>query len=59
VVDEISHEIIIALLKQKTAEDVYRVCKRIQLSIAARTGNKLLTWQFDRRTEFFNGTFEQ
>jgi transposase InsO family protein len=59
VVDEISHEIIIALLKRKTAEDVYRVSKKIQLSIAARTGNKLLTWQFDRGTEFLNSTFEQ
>ncbi len=59
VIDEISHEIIIALLKTKTAEVVYRVSKKIQLSITARTGNKLLTWQFDRGTEFFNTTFEQ
>ena len=41
------------------SKDVHRVCKRIQLSIAARTSNKLLTWQFDRGTEFLNGTFEQ
>jgi transposase InsO family protein len=59
VVDEISHEIIIALLKRKTAEDVYRVSKKIQLTVAARTGNKLLTWQFDRGTEFLNSTFEK
>jgi hypothetical protein len=58
-VDEISHEIIVALLKRKTAEDVQRVCKTIQLSITARTGNKLLTWQFDRGTEFLNSTFER
>ena len=59
VVDEISHEVVIALLKQKTAEDVCRVSKTIQLSIAARTGSKLLTWQFDRGTEFLNSTFEK
>ncbi len=44
VVDEISHEIVVALLKRKTAIEVQRVCKQIQLSITARTGNKLLTW---------------
>jgi len=59
VVDEISHEIVIALLKRKTAEDVHRVCKTIQQSITARTGHKLLTWQFDRGTEFLNSTFER
>jgi hypothetical protein len=47
------------LLKRKTAEDVHRVSQKIQLSIAARTGNKLLTWQFDRGTEFLNSTFEK
>jgi IS30 family transposase len=59
VVDEISHEILIALVKRKTAEDVQRVCKKIQLSIAARTNKKLITWQFDRGTEFPNDTFER
>jgi transposase InsO family protein len=59
VVDEISHEIVVALLKRKTAEDVQRVCKTIQLLITARTGHKLLTWQFDRGTEFLNSTFEK
>jgi hypothetical protein len=59
VVDEISHEIIIASLKTKTAEVVHRVSKKIQQSITARTGNKLQTWQFDRGTELFNTTFEQ
>jgi hypothetical protein len=59
VVDEITHEIVTALLKKKTAEDVQRVCQKIQLMIAARAGNKLLTWQFDRGTEFLNGTFEK
>jgi hypothetical protein len=49
----------IALLKRKTAEDVYRVSKKIQLAITARTGHKLLTWQFDRGTEFLNNSFEQ
>ncbi len=59
VVDEISQEIVIALLQKKTAEEVCRVCKKIQLLISARTSNKLLTWQFDRGTEFLNSTFEQ
>jgi transposase InsO family protein len=59
VVDEISHEVVIGLLKRKTADDVYRVCKQIQMAIAARTGTKLLTWQFDRGTEFLNSTFEK
>jgi hypothetical protein len=57
--DEISNEIVVALLKTKTAENVCRVSKRIQLMISARTGNKLLTWQFDRGTEFLNSTFER
>jgi hypothetical protein len=48
-----------SLLKRKTAEDVYRVSQKIQLSIAARTSNKLLTWQFDRETKFLNSTFER
>jgi transposase InsO family protein len=59
VMDEISNEIVVALLKNKTAENVCRVSKRIQLMISARTGNKLLTWQFDRGTEFLNSTFER
>ncbi len=59
VVDEISSEIVIALLKTKTAEAVCRVSKNIQLIITARTGNKLLTWQFDRGSEFLKATFEQ
>ncbi len=45
-------------MKRKTAADVQRVCEKIQLSITARTGNKLLTWQCDRGTELLNGTFE-
>jgi transposase InsO family protein len=59
VIDEISSEIVIALLKTKTAEAVCRVSKKIQLIITARTGTKLLTWQFDRGSEFLNATFEQ
>jgi transposase InsO family protein len=59
VVDEISQETVVALLKRKTAEDVCRVSKKIQLLISARTGNKLQTWQFDRGTEFLNSAFEQ
>jgi transposase InsO family protein len=59
VVDEVSQEIVIALLRNKTAAEVCRVCKKIQMLISARTRNKLLTWQFDRGTEFLNSTFEQ
>jgi hypothetical protein len=58
VVDEISQEIVVALLKRKTAEIVCNMCKKIQLLISARSGNKLLTWQFDRGTEFLNSSFE-
>jgi transposase InsO family protein len=58
VMDEISSEIIIALLKNKTAEAVFRVCQKIHHIIAARTGNMLLTWQFDRGSEFLNSKFE-
>jgi hypothetical protein len=47
------------LLKNKTAEAVHRIGEKVQLLIAARTGNKLLTWQFDRGTEFLNSTFEK
>jgi hypothetical protein len=56
--DEVSSEIIIALLKTKTAEAVLRVCQKIQLIIAARTSNKILTWQFDRGSEFLNSAVE-
>ena len=59
VIDEISNEIVIALLKTKTAEAVHRVAKKIQLIITARTGNTLLTWQFDRGSEFLNAIFEK
>ena len=58
VIDEISSEIVIALLKTKTAESVLRVCQKIQRIIGARTGNKLLTWQFDRGSEFLNFKFD-
>jgi hypothetical protein len=33
--------------------------KKIQSMILARTGHKLLTWQFDRGSEFLNRIFEQ
>ncbi len=57
--DEISHEVVIALLKNKTAENVCAVSRKIHAMISARTGNKFLTWQFDRDTEFLNSSFEQ
>ncbi len=43
VIDEITREMSIALLKRQTAENVHCVCQKIQLAISARTGNKLLT----------------
>jgi hypothetical protein len=55
----INYSDIIVLLKTKTAEAVCRVSKKIRLIITARTGDKLLTWQFDRGSEFLNATFEQ
>jgi transposase InsO family protein len=58
VIDEISSEVVIALLKTKTAEAVYSVSRKIQQIITARTGSKLRTWQFDRGSEFLNAIFD-
>jgi transposase InsO family protein len=59
VVDEISKEIMIALLKRKTAAEVNNTCRQILAIIWARTENKLKTWQFDRGTEFLNSHFSK
>jgi transposase InsO family protein len=58
VIDEVSSEVIVALLKTKTAEAVCGVSRQIQQIITARTGNKLRTWQFDRGSEFLNAMFD-
>jgi transposase InsO family protein len=60
VVDEISDEVIITLLKTKEAEKVLESCKKTLKMISARNGNiKLKTWQFDRGGEFLNDLFEE
>jgi transposase InsO family protein len=59
VVDEISDEIVIALLKTKKAEIVLNACKRIHKIIVARTKKQLKTWQFDRGSEFMNKLFDE
>ncbi len=60
VVDEISDEVVITLLKTKKAEKVLESCKKILRMISARNGNiKLKTWQFDRGGEFLNDLFEK
>jgi hypothetical protein len=48
VVDEISHEIVIALLKRKTAPEVYGMSKKIQLSIAAMLAGYSLSIKYKR-----------
>jgi hypothetical protein len=59
VVDEISDEVVAALLKDKTAETVLSACKRIHAIITSRANSKLKTWQFDRGGEFLNEIFEE
>jgi hypothetical protein len=58
VVDEISDEVIIALLKTKTAANVLVACKKILNVITARNKSQLKSWQFDRGSEFLNNKFE-
>jgi transposase InsO family protein len=58
VVDEISDEVIITLLKTKTAEEVLAACKNTHRIITARSKSQLKTWQFDRGSEFLNELFE-
>ncbi len=58
VVDEISDEVAIALLKNKTAHVVLAACKKILSVISARNKSQLKSWQFDRGSEFMNKEFE-
>ena len=60
VVDEISDEVVVTLLKTKAAETVLKSCKETLQLISARNGNsKLKTWQFDRGGEFLNQLFDE
>ena len=58
VVDEISDEVVVALLKEKKAEVVLNACKKIHKLITARNKSQLKTWQFDRGSEFLNELFD-
>jgi hypothetical protein len=60
VVDEISDEVIVTLLKTKDAETTLAACKKTLEIISARNNNiKLKTWQFDRGGEFLNDLFDE
>ncbi len=60
VVDEISDEVIVTLLKTKDAEITLAACKKTLETISARNNNiKLKTWQFDRGGEFLNDLFDE
>ena len=59
VVDEISDEVVITLLKSKTAKEVLAACKIVHKIITARSKSQLKTWQFDRGSEFLNCLFEE
>jgi transposase InsO family protein len=58
VVDEISDEVVVTLLKTRTAENVLKACKKTLQLITARSKNSLKSWQFDRGGEFLNQLFE-
>jgi hypothetical protein len=59
VVDEISDEVVVTLLKTRAAEKVLEACKKTQRLIMAQSKNQLKTWQFDRGGEFLNDLFEE
>ena len=60
VVDEISDEVVISMLKTKDAKNVLHACKEIHEIISARNDNrKLKSWQFDRGSEFLNELFDE
>ena len=59
VVDEISDEVIITLLKSKSAEVVLSACKNTHKIITARCKSQIKSWQFDRGSEFLNDLFEE
>ena len=57
--DEISDEVIITLLKSKSAEVVLSACKNTHKIITARCKSQIKSWQFDRGSEFLNELFEE
>ena len=59
IVDEISTEIVVILLKDKAADTVLKACKRAHAIITSRAHSTLRTWQFDRGSEFMNKQFDQ
>jgi hypothetical protein len=59
IVDEISDEIVVVFLKDKTADTVLSACKRAHAIITSRSNSKLKTWQFDRGSEFLNHAFDE
>jgi hypothetical protein len=58
VVDEISDEVVVVLLKDKTGNTVIEACKRAHAPITSRSKSTLKTWQFDRGSEFMNTEFD-
>ncbi len=58
VVDEISDEVVVVLLKDKTGDTVIEACKRAHALITSRSKSTLKTWQFDRGSEFMNKEFD-
>ncbi len=57
-VDEISDEVVVVLLKDKTGHTVLEACKRAHELITSRSKSTLKTWRFDRGTEFMNNEFD-
>ena len=58
VVDEISDEVVVVLLRDKTGSTVIAACKRAHALITSRSKSTLKTWQFDRGSEFMNKEFD-
>jgi hypothetical protein len=58
IVDEISAEVVVVLLKDKTADSVLNACKRAHALITSRARSTLRTWQFHRGSEFMNKQFD-
>jgi hypothetical protein len=59
VVDEISDEVVVTLLKDKTADTVLEACKCAHAIITKRANSTLRTWQFDHGSEFCNHHFDE
>jgi hypothetical protein len=59
IVEEILDEVIVTLLKDKTAATTLEACKKSHKIITARSKSQLKAWQFDRGSEFFNAKFEE